>query len=163
MVWRLVLGPLQELLDNYDGTVLLVSHDRDFLDRVATQTVAMEGNGQAIVYAGGWSDYQSQRQENPSETPVKTKHKADKLKQEKPPQTAQDGLSFTEKHRLEALPAILERLEAEIAKLEEFLMDPDLFTKEPVKFQKATDALVERQQALAAAEEEWLELEEKAG
>ncbi|MBA86050.1 ABC-F family ATP-binding cassette domain-containing protein [Thalassobius sp. S69A] len=157
------LDLLQELLDNYDGTVLLVSHDRDFLDRVATQTVAMEGNGQAIVYAGGWSDYQSQRQENPSETPVKTKHKADKLKQEKPPQTAQDGLSFTEKHRLEALPAILERLEAEIAKLEEFLMDPDLFTKEPVKFQKATDALVERQQALAAAEEEWLELEEKAG
>jgi ATP-binding cassette subfamily F protein uup len=58
---------------------------------------------------------------------------------------------------------VIERLEAEIAKLEEFLMDPDLFTKEPVKFKKASEALAERQVALAAAEEEWLELEEKAG
>ena len=80
----------------------------------------------------------------------------------KPEETAPSGLSFTEKHRLEALPSVIERLEAEIAKLEEFLMDPDLFTKEPVKFQKATDALVERHSALTDAEEEWMSLEEKA-
>ena len=71
-------------------------------------------------------------------------------------------MSFTEKHRLEALPDIMARLEAEIAKLEVFMADPDLFTKEPVKFQKATDALVERHTALQKAEEEWLMLEEKA-
>ncbi|CUH51941.1 ATP-binding cassette domain-containing protein [Shimia marina] len=153
------LDLLQELLDDYDGTVLLVSHDRDFLDRVATTTIAMEGNGQAVTYAGGWSDYQAQRQENAPIKVEKSKLKAEKVKQEK---TVSSGLSFTEKHRLEALPAIMERLEAEIAKLEEFMADPELFTKEPVKFQKATEALVERQKALAEAEEEWLMLEEKA-
>ena len=72
------------------------------------------------------------------------------------------GLSFTEQHRLEALPAELERLEAEIAKLGELLADPELFTREPVKFAKATEMLTERQTTLNAAEEEWLTLEEKA-
>ncbi len=153
------LDLLQELLDDYDGTVLLVSHDRDFLDRVATTTIAMEGNGRAVTYAGGWSDYRAQRQEDAPKKAEKTKAKAEKVKQEKAPAA---GLRFTEKHRLEALPGIMERLEAEIAKLEEFMADPELFTKEPVKFQKATEALVERQTALAAAEEEWLMLEEKA-
>ncbi|MEP2530621.1 ABC-F family ATP-binding cassette domain-containing protein [Shimia sp.] len=153
------LDLLQELLDDYDGTVLLVSHDRDFLDRVATTTVAMEGNGQAVVYAGGWSDYQAQRQDDGPKIDIKTKVKAEKQKQEKAPKS---GLSFTEKHRLEALPDIMDRLGAEIAKLEGLMADPELFTKQPVKFQKATEALVERQAALASAEEEWLELEEKA-
>ncbi|CUJ99127.1 ABC transporter ATP-binding protein uup [Shimia thalassica] len=153
------LDLLQELLDDYDGTVLLVSHDRDFLDRVATTTVAMEGNGRATVYAGGWTDYQSQRGDAQPEKVMKSKPKAEKAKQEK---AQKEGLSFTEKHRLETLPSVIERLQAEIAKLEEFLMDPDLFTKEPVKFQKATDALVERHTAVADAEEEWMMLEEKA-
>lgn len=154
------LDLLQELLDDYDGTVLLVSHDRDFLDRVATTTIAMEGNGQAVTYAGGWSDYRAQRQEDVPKKAEKSKPKAEKVKAEKSASAA--GLSFTEKHRLEALPGIMERLEAEIAKLEEFMADPELFTKEPVKFQKATEALVERQTALQDAEEEWLTLEEKA-
>ncbi|MBY6065335.1 ATP-binding cassette domain-containing protein [Leisingera aquaemixtae] len=155
------LDLLQELLDNYDGTVLLVSHDRDFLDRVATTTIAMEGNGRATAYAGGWSDYIAQR------GPLEAVEKAEKVKpaKPKPKQESQpkDGLSFKEKHRLEALPAEIERLEAEIGKLQELMSDPELFTREPVKFKKATEALVERQEKLAAAEEEWLELEEKAG
>ncbi|WP_224823638.1 ABC-F family ATP-binding cassette domain-containing protein [Cognatishimia sp. MH4019] len=155
------LDLLQELLDDYDGTVLLVSHDRDFLDRVATTTIAMEGQGQATAYAGGWSDYQSQRG-TVDAMPDPVKRRAKQEEAAKPVATA-DALSFTEKHRLEELPTVIERLEAEIAKLEEFLMDPDLFTKAPVKFQKATDALVERQAALSAAEEEWMLLEEKAG
>ncbi|SMX35095.1 ABC transporter ATP-binding protein uup [Ruegeria arenilitoris] len=153
------LDLLQELLDDYDGTVLLVSHDRDFLDRVATTTIAMEGNGRATVYAGGWSDYVGQRGDLAEKKPEKTKENKPKVKQESKPKT---GLSFSEKHRLEKLPAEIARLEAEIAKLEELMSDPELFTREPVKFQKATEALVERQQKLAAAEEEWLELEEKA-
>lgn len=153
------LDLLQELLDDYNGTVLLVSHDRDFLDRVATTTVAMEGEGRATVYAGGWTDYIAQRGPLERKTAEKPKAAKSKPKQENKPK---GGLSFTEKHRLEALPAEIERLELEISKLETLMADPELFTREPVKFQKATDALVERQQKLAAAEEEWLELEEKA-
>nr|WP_259963488.1 ATP-binding cassette domain-containing protein [Leisingera aquaemixtae] len=155
------LDLLQELLDNYDGTVLLVSHDRDFLDRVATTTIAMEGDGKATAYAGGWSDYIAQR------GPLEVAERSEKVKsaKAKPKQEAQpkDGLSFKEKHRLEALPGEIERLEAEIGKLQELMSDPELFTREPVKFKKATEALVERQEKLAAAEEEWLLLEEKAG
>ncbi|RFP87176.1 ATP-binding cassette domain-containing protein [Rhodobacteraceae bacterium 63075] len=155
------LDLLQELLDGYDGTVLLVSHDRDFLDRVASLTVAMEGDGKATVYAGGWSDYQAQKPKTgKSENTEKTKSSSAKRKQDKG--KPEQGLSFTERHKLEELPGRIERLEAEIAKLEAFLAQPDLYTAEPVKFQKATEALVERQEALAAAEEEWLTLEEKA-
>ncbi|WP_254444895.1 ABC-F family ATP-binding cassette domain-containing protein [Ruegeria atlantica] len=153
------LDLLQELLDDYDGTVLLVSHDRDFLDRVATTTIAMEGNGRATVYAGGWSDYIAQRGDVFEKKAEKTKASNPKVKQESQPKS---GLSFSEKHRLEKLPAEIARLEAEIGKLEELMSDPELFTREPVKFKKATEALVERQEKLAAAEEEWLTLEEKA-
>ena len=155
------LDLLQELLGTYDGTVLLVSHDRDFLDRVAATTIAMEGDGRATVYAGGWSDYLHQRgQDDFAESVVKAKPVAEKAK---PKQASKSGLSFTEKHRLEALPAEIERLEAEIGKLEGLLSDAELFTKEPVKFRKATEALTQRQQKLSEAEEEWLTLEEKAG
>jgi len=154
------LDLLQELLDDYEGTVLLVSHDRDFLDRVATTTVAMEGNGKATVYAGGWSDYQAQKQAD-TPAPAQSKDKM-KIEAKAPQKKEKSGLSFTEKHRLEALPSVIERLEGEIAKLETYLAAPDLYGKEPLKFQKATEALVERQSALSAAEEEWLILEEKA-
>lgn len=153
------LDLLQELLDDYDGTVLLVSHDRDFLDRVATATVAMEGNGKVTVYAGGWSDYIAQRgpvAETPADKPKPARQKSSKTVA---PRT---GLSFTEKHRLDALPAEIETLEAEIAKLETLMADPELFSRDPVKFRKATEALVQRQARLAEAEEDWLRLEEKA-
>ena len=159
------LDLLQELLDDFDGTVMLISHDRDFLDRVATTTIAMEGRGRATVYAGGWSDYQAQKREAEG-GPAKEKRKpaaeaaaepgSERVHEDKP------GLSFTEKHRLEELPGVMDRLNAEIARLEGFLADPELFSREPVKFQKASEALVERQDALASAEEEWLELAEKA-
>ncbi|NUH64418.1 ATP-binding cassette domain-containing protein [Sulfitobacter sp. S0837] len=156
------LDLMQELLGNYDGTVLLVSHDRDFLDRVAATTIAMEGDGRATVYAGGWSDYIAQRgQDDFSDSVVKAKPSKADAKPEK--KQSSSGLSFTEKHRLEALPAEIARLEAEIAKLEELLSDAELFTREPVKFQKATDALVQRHEKLSDAEEEWMTLEEKAG
>ncbi|MGR3485194.1 MAG: ABC-F family ATP-binding cassette domain-containing protein [Paracoccaceae bacterium] len=163
------LDLLQDILDGYDGTVLLVSHDRDFLDRVATTTVAMEGGGRATVYAGGWSDYRSQRatDEGGADKPPTSQEKPASAPAPKPTPAAAKvapakGLSFTEAHRLDALPAEIERLEAEIAKLEGLLADPALYTAEPVKFAKATEALTARQDALSAAEEEWLTLEEKA-
>ncbi|MEM8582306.1 MAG: ABC transporter ATP-binding protein, partial [Pseudomonadota bacterium] len=155
---------LQEVLADYPGTVLLVSHDRDFIDRVATSTVGLEGDGRAVIYAGGWSDYQAQRPQ--IEAPIK-EPKSNTKGSSKPSKSpnlanARGGLSFTEAHRLKTLPEQIERLEAEIAKLEQFLSDPELFAKDPLKFQKASAALVERQSALGAAEEDWLMLEEKA-
>lgn len=156
------LDLLQDILGDYDGTVLLVSHDRDFIDRVATATVALEGGGRATVYPGGWSDYAAQRpaaaaQPGPAAKPVPARVEQRPVS---PPKA--DGLSFTERKRLEALPAIIDRLETEIARLGELLSDADLFTREPIKFRKATEAMAERQLALSAAEEEWLALEERA-
>ncbi|WP_299653626.1 ABC-F family ATP-binding cassette domain-containing protein [uncultured Tateyamaria sp.] len=155
------LDLLQDLLGQYDGTVLLVSHDRDFLDRVAVTTIAMEGDGKATVYAGGWSDYQTQRGPREVEERTDPERKSATVAP-KPAKAPKTGLSFTEKHRLEALPAEIERLEAEMVKLQELLSDPDLYSREPVKFRKATEALTARQAKLDAAEEEWLTLEEKA-
>lgn len=153
------LDLLQDLLGDYDGTVLLVSHDRDFIDRVATTTVALEGDGRATVYAGGWSDYQAQK---PIEVEARPAINAAPKPQAAPNmKKAVQGLTFTEKHRLEALPGVIEKLEAEIAKLTEFLSVPDLFSTAPEKFRKASAGLAERQAALAAAEDEWLLLAER--
>ncbi len=154
------LDLLQDILGDYDGTVLLVSHDRDFIDRVATATVALEGSGKATAYPGGWSDYAAQRPAAVAEVAAKAAPVAVAVKAEA---KKAEGLSFTERKRLDALPGVMEKLEAEIARLTEFLSAPDLFTREPAKFAKASEAIAERQAALAAAEEEWLLLEEKAG
>ena len=153
------LDLLQDILGDYDGTVLLVSHDRDFLDRVATTTVAFEGRGRITVHAGGWSDYAPKRRVEEGAAPARKAVKAGKaaVGQEKP-----RGLSFTEKHRLDALPDVIARLEAEMGKLSTLLADPDLYARDPAKFRKATEALAERQEKLSAAEEEWLMLAEKA-
>ena len=154
------LDLLQELLGDYEGTVLMVSHDRDFLDRIATTTIAMEGDGRATIYAGGWSDYRAQRGEveapraRTKSAPITTVEKTGR--QAKP---RKDGLSFTQQKRLDDLPALIDRLSAEIARLEDFLADPDLFSREPAKFAKGSDALAERQQTLSALEEEWIDLE----
>ena len=154
------LDLLQDVIGDYDGTVLLVSHDRDFLDRVATQTVAMEGGGRVQAYPGGWSDYVAQRGERESAFAVQ----APQRKGAKPAlaRAAAGGLSYAERHRLEALPAEIARLEAEIGKLEGLLSDPELFTREPAKFARASDALVARHERLSDAESEWLALEERA-
>jgi ATP-binding cassette subfamily F protein uup len=162
------LDLLQDILGDYPGTVLLVSHDRDFLDRVATMTVALEGAGRAVSYAGGWSDMQVQRAAGSGDQPIEKAAKPDRpatpakaTPAASPPRKT--GLSFTEQHRLKELPAVIARLEAEIAKLSDLLSDAELFAREPAKADKATQALADRQHKLSAAEEEWLELEEKSG
>ena len=159
------LDLLQDVLGDYDGTVLLVSHDRDFLDRVATTTVALEGNGAATVYAGGWSDYQAQMP--PKKVGLEDNQQAKNKKKDtikaNNAELPKGVLSFVQKHRLEALPAEIKRLEDEIEKLEVFLGDPDLFTNYPVKFAKGTEALIERHDALSDAEAEWLDLEDLSG
>jgi ATP-binding cassette subfamily F protein uup len=156
------LDLLQDVLGDYDGTVLLVSHDRDFIDRVATTTVALEPGGRATVYAGGWGDYLAQRPAAAADAPAArptVKTPAPALAADR---KAASGLTFTERHRLDALPALIDRLSAEIGKLSDFLSDPELFAKAPDKFRRASEGLAERQAALSAAEEEWLMLAEKA-
>lgn len=153
------LDLLQDVLGQYDGTVLLVSHDRDFLDRVATTTIALEGAGKAIVYAGGWSDYQAQKPKIETTEPRKVNN-SKKVERSKI-KTQNNPITFSEKHQLKILPKKIERLEAEINKLEEFLSQPDLFKNYPVKFKKATEILIERQEKLTLTELEWLELAEK--
>ena len=153
------LDLLEELVGDYEGTVLLVSHDRDFIDRVATTTVAMEGDGRAVIYAGGWTDYRAQRGE-PSPAAAAPVAAGRTAETPRPASAARaPRLSFTQAHRLETLPAEIDRLAAEIGKLEVLLADPELFTRAPAKFAKASAALVARQEAMAAAEDEWLTLE----
>ena len=155
------LDLLQDILGEYDGTVLLVSHDRDFIDRIATATVAMEGEGRAQAYPGGWSDYAAQRPDRPDEAlKAAIKPAGAPARPDSAPKAS--SLSFTEKKRLDDLPALIARLEAEIAKLHALLANAELFSREPVKFRKASEALTERQTALDAAESEWLELAERA-
>ncbi len=161
------LDLLQDLLGEYDGTLILVSHDRDFIDRIATSTIAMEGNGTAIEYAGGWSDYQAQKAGGQGDAGGKPRKGGGGSKQAAAvapapaPKKAQGvKLSFKQTHRLEKLPEEISRLEVEIAKLESLLASPNLYAENPAKFEKATAALADRQAVLAKAEEEWLELEE---
>ena len=156
------LDLLQDVLGDYPGTVLLVSHDRDFIDRIATMTVALDGRGGATIYAGGWTDYLAQRPESAPEKAPKNVQSGGKSSNQKPTKTAANGLTFTQKHRLAELPEVIERLEGEIAKLTDLMSDPALYANDPQKFAKATQAVTERQQALEAAEEEWLTLEEIA-
>ena len=152
------LDLLQDILGDYDGTVLLVSHDRDFIDRVATTTVALDGHGGAQAYPGGWSDYVRQR-------PTAAEEAAAKSGAARPdgrnPTKRVEALTFTERKRLDDLPAIIERLEAEVSKVSELLESEDLFTKEPVKFRKASEVLGDKQAQLAAAEAEWMALEDR--
>lgn len=157
------LDLLQELLGEYDGTVILVSHDRDFLDRVAATTIVMEGDGNATICAGGWTD--SRVQMGLSKDPLATKPAKSKgaNKDKSKQKVAETGLTYVQTHRLTVLPDEIARLEAEITKLEGVLSDADLFTREPKKFATISDALVERHNKLSDCEEEWMMLEEKAG
>ena len=159
------LDLLTELVADYAGTVLLVSHDRDFIDATATQTVVLEGGGRATVYAGGWSDMVAQRGGVPvgapaAEAPRRREEAAAPAPARPKPETPRvRGLSFVEEKRLAALPEEIARLEADVAKLEGLLADPELYARDPGKFDKATKALAQRRGALEAAEEAWLELE----
>jgi ABC transport system ATP-binding/permease protein len=146
---------LQERLADYAGTVLLVSHDRDFLDRVVTSVIATEGHGRWIEYAGGYTDMLAQR------GPVRA-IAATAVKPRTPASVARATtrkMTFKDKHALETLPSRIATLEAEITQLNTTLSDGGLYTREPEKFADTTKALDTVQAALAAAEEQWLALE----
>ena len=144
------------MLANYPGTVILVSHDRDFLDRVVTSVVAPNGNGEWLEYAGGYSDMQSQRQET---QPAKAAKLDAKIKGTIKQSNPKRKLSFKEKHALETLPGQIMTLQQEIADLEKMLSDPTLFGKDPIAFDTASSRLAQAKGELAKAEEAWLIIE----
>ena len=154
------LDLLQEMLSNYLGTVLLVSHDRDFLDRVATSVIVSEGRGRWVEYAGGYSDMLSQRGEVVNEKPTAKTPKAKKESDTSSREPAKKRkLSYKEKYALEHLPGQMETLEGEIETLQQTLADPDLYANDPERFQQTADKLKNAEADLALAEEEWLRLE----
>jgi ATP-binding cassette subfamily F protein uup len=151
------LDLLQEVIADYEGTVLIVSHDRDFLDRTVTMVLGLDGSGRVDVVAGGYADWEAKRRPRPTAQPKA----AEKLAEAAP--TARTAkLSYKEQRELDMLPAEMERLQGEIAKGETALADPGLYQRDPKRFAQVNAALDATRSALEAAEERWLELEAKA-
>jgi ATP-binding cassette subfamily F protein uup len=157
------LDVLEEMLGNYAGTVILISHDRDFLDRVVNVVLAPAGDGRWIEYAGGYTDMVAQRGADPAVRPVPQKTRpASAVKGAASPAPAQAPkrkLSFNEKHALESLPKEIAALQLQIRALQARLDDPALYSRDPKGFNETTQALADATSQLAAAEERWLELE----
>jgi ATP-binding cassette subfamily F protein uup len=150
---------LQERLADYAGTVLLVSHDRDFLDRVVTSVIATEGDGRWIEYAGGYSDMLVQR--GPDRAVAAPSARPRSATAAQTPKPVSRKMSFKDKHALETLPGRMAEMEQEIVRLNAVLADPDLYAKQPEKFAAATKSLETAQLVLQDAEEQWLALEMK--
>jgi ATP-binding cassette subfamily F protein uup len=157
------LDLLQERLAEYPGTVLLVSHDRDFLDRVATSIIAAHGNGRWIEYAGGYTDMLSQRKSSDSgNAPAKAtvaRRPRSVTEVRTQPAARPRRMRFSDQLALETLPARIETLQTKIAGLNAILADPDLYSRDPRGFGATTQALAAARDELAAAEEKWLSLE----
>jgi ATP-binding cassette subfamily F protein uup len=154
------LDVLEEMIGDYAGTVLLISHDRDFLDRIVNGVLVPEGNGKWAEYAGGYSDMLAQRGEDVRKPVAKPAAAPAKSKPVRPAaEPARRKLNFNEKHALETLPGRMAQLDAEVKKLQERLADPGLYARDRAAFDKASAALAAAQAELSAAEERWLELE----
>jgi ABC transport system ATP-binding/permease protein len=156
------LDVLEDMLADYSGTVLLISHDRDFLDRLVNGVIVPEGNGSWIEYAGGYSDMLAQRgadltRERPQQAPPKAVKAAASMDTE--PRPAKRRLMFKDKRALETLPKTIAALQAEMKELQAKLDDPQFYARDRVGFEKATATLGELQLKIAAAEEQWLQLE----
>jgi ATP-binding cassette subfamily F protein uup len=176
------LDLLQEMLTDYPGTILLVSHDRDFLDRIATSVVTFEGEGKWIEYAGGYSDMVAQRGYGvravsalPSRTPSSRTGRGNGSRfEESLGETAGDDptarppadrprprqkLTFADQHALKTLPGRIEILTTEIGALEKELADADLYRRDPKRFAATGDRLEALRSELSNAESEWLRIE----
>jgi len=153
------LDVLEEMLGDYDGTVLVISHDRDFLDRVVNGVIVPEGGGRWNEYAGGYTDMLAQRggdiaREPPPKSPAPKEKAAPRE-----PKQGRRRLTFNDKHALETLPATIAALQEGIADLHRRLDDPGLYARDRKTFDALSAALAAAQSELTAAEEKWLELE----
>ncbi|WP_374413856.1 ABC-F family ATP-binding cassette domain-containing protein [Novosphingobium colocasiae] len=153
------LDLLQEVIADYDGTVLIVSHDRDFLDRTVNVTLGLDGSGHIDVIAGGYADWEAKRRQRT------TQGRADKPKGDAAPAASakpkSTKLSYKDQRDYDLLPARIEALEADIARDEAALSDPDLFTRDAKKFAALSSAIDRARAEKEAAEERWLELAEQ--
>ncbi len=155
------LDLLEDLLADFEGTLILVSHDRDFIDRLATSTIALNGRGDVVETPGGWQDFLTQ---NPgyfraiAEAPSSVAAKATPRPAE--PRKA-TKLSFKDQHRLTTAEALMASLPGKIAKLEADMADPALYARDPSKFDALSKAHAAAQADLAKAEEDWMTLEEQ--
>ena len=162
------LDLLQEVIAEYDGTILIVSHDRDFLDRTVTAILAFEGDGKVSAHAGGFSDYLGRRSAAAARRAAKDDGRksgtkgGSKAAAAKPTANRTAKLSFKDQHALDRLPGEIEALEAEIAALEARLADPDLFAKNPDRFNAAADRLAAARNEKDEKELRWLDAAEKA-
>jgi ABC transport system ATP-binding/permease protein len=155
------LDVLEEMLGDYQGTVIIISHDRDFLDRVVTSVIAPEGDGRWIEYAGGYSDMLAQRGGDLTREAARpaTVGREKTSRPRAPSASSKRRLNFNEKHALETLPKTIVSLEAEIARQQRILDDPDLYNRDRAKFDRVSEALTKAQAELREAEDRWLELE----
>ncbi|NNC72149.1 MAG: ATP-binding cassette domain-containing protein [Sphingomonadaceae bacterium] len=154
------LDLLQEVIADYEGTVLLVSHDRDFLDRTVTLTLGLDGSGSVDIVAGGYADWEKKRR------PVKRKTAKKKPSGGKAPAsqaTAKPAkLSYKDQRDLDRLPGEIDTIDAEIAAAEEALSDPDLYRSDPDRFHALTEQIDAARTLREAHEERWLEVAEMA-
>ncbi|AVO44778.1 ABC-F family ATP-binding cassette domain-containing protein [Phreatobacter cathodiphilus] len=157
------LDLLQEMLTDFPGTVILVSHDRDFLDRVCTSVLVSEGNGRWVEYAGGYTDMVNQRgagvEARTVAKPARGEAPSAAAKAAPQAEPARRKMSFKDKHDLDTLPARMEALQRDIAKLQTILADTGLFQRDRAAFDRASAAMAKAQGELTAAEDRWLELE----
>ena len=153
------LDLLQELLSEYPGTILLVSHDRDFLDRVATSVLVADGEGRWIEYAGGYSDMVAQRGYGLSRLAATPEGKPTKAKADAARPTAKRKMSFNEKHALQTLPKKIEAMTAELTALEASLAENQLHARDAQTLRRASEAYAAKREELEKAEEQWLKLE----
>ncbi len=152
------LDMLQEILAEYQGTLLVVSHDRDFLDRTVTEVLAFEGDALVEAHMGGYSDYRDAKKQ--AQAPQKKISAGKQPRQEIPPAPKSTlKMSFKYKHELEKLPGKIAALEAELAQLRELLADADLYITSPERFDTASRRFALAQHELSGAEARWLELE----
>ena len=153
------LDLLQEVISDYDGTVLIVSHDRDFLDRTVTVTLGLDGSGKVDIVAGGYADWEAQRKARVQ--PAKAAKSAPAAAAAPPPAPPRKGkLSYKDQRDYDLLPQRIEELEAAILRDEEALHDPALYTRDPAKFAALTAAVAKARADKDAAEERWLALAE---
>lgn len=159
------LDLLQEVIADYDGTVLIVSHDRDFLDRTVTVTLGLDGSGTVDIVAGGYADWAARRKERAA---ADTRSAAKKKQSAAPAPAAPPSapakrtkLTYKDQRDYDILPNRIEELEASIARDEAALADPDLYTQNPERFSALSNAIDKARTEKNAAEERWLELAEQ--
>ena len=156
------LDLLQEVIADYDGTVLIVSHDRDFLDRTVTITLGLDGSGKVDIVAGGYEDWERKRRPHVHSPKIPAPKPAASAAAAASSQKPKTRLSYKDQRDYDLLPKRIDELEAEIARDEDILSDPDLYTRDPARFAQLTAAIEKARSERDRAEQRWLELAEQA-